>query len=61
MIFQGSIPLGEEISSGKYPEYKDYQRLVGRLLPKFMPNSTKGDSVPEKLVTLKEAGGKKKN
>lgn len=59
MIFQGSTPLGEEISAGKYPEYKDYQRLVGRFLPKFMPAGAKGDTVPEKLVTMKQAGGKK--
>ncbi|TLD37049.1 DUF1295-domain-containing protein [Venturia nashicola] len=60
MIFQGSTPLGEEISAGKYPEYKDYQRLVGRFLPKLMPAGAKGDSVPEKLVTLKQASGNKK-
>ncbi|KAE9980020.1 hypothetical protein EG328_000515 [Venturia inaequalis] len=59
MVFQGSTPLGEKISAGKYPEYKDYQRLVGRFLPKLMPVGAKGDSVPEKLVTMKQAGGKK--
>jgi len=33
LIFALSTPLTEAISSSKYPEYKEYQRLVGRFLP----------------------------
>jgi steroid 5-alpha reductase family enzyme len=60
LLFQGSTWFSEKISAGKYPEYKDYQRLVGKFVPKVLPTGTKGDSVPEKLVTIKTAGGKKK-
>lgn len=34
LVFAGSTPLTEYISSGKYPEYKIYQKRVGRFLPK---------------------------
>lgn len=41
-LFQGSIRLTEEISSGKYPTYGDYQAAVPRLVPiplrKLLPN-----------------------
>jgi steroid 5-alpha reductase family enzyme len=33
LLFQGSVNFTEEISAGKYPEYKDYQKRVGKLLP----------------------------
>ncbi|PSK42468.1 hypothetical protein B9Z65_4382 [Elsinoe australis] len=33
LIFQGSTPITERISSGKYPEYKEYQARVGRFIP----------------------------
>ncbi|KAF2485805.1 hypothetical protein BDY17DRAFT_294264 [Neohortaea acidophila] len=32
-IFQGSTPLTEGVSRGKYPEYKFYQERVGRFYP----------------------------
>lgn len=32
-IFHGSTWLTEKISAKKYPQYKDYQKLVGRFLP----------------------------
>lgn len=35
LVFAGSTPLTEYISSSKYPEYKIYQQRVGRFLPKF--------------------------
>lgn len=35
LLFQGSADFVEKISAGKYPEYKDYQRRVGRFLPFF--------------------------
>lgn len=33
LLFQGSTMLTEAISSGKYPEYRNYQNAVGRFLP----------------------------
>ncbi|KKK15772.1 hypothetical protein P175DRAFT_0506651 [Aspergillus ochraceoroseus IBT 24754] len=35
LIFQGSTRLTENISAGKYPEYKEYQARVGRFIPRF--------------------------
>ncbi|MEN2281423.1 DUF1295 domain-containing protein [Algoriphagus sp. SE2] len=34
ILFQGSSNFSEEISASKYPEYKDYQKRVGRFVPK---------------------------
>ena len=42
MLFQGSTWLTEAISAGKYPEYSEYQKQVGR----FIPSSFKGYSAP---------------
>jgi steroid 5-alpha reductase family enzyme len=33
ILFKGSSDFSEEISSGKYPEYKEYQRKVPRFIP----------------------------
>jgi len=33
-VFQGSTVLTESVSAKKYPEYTEYQRLVGRFMPK---------------------------
>lgn len=38
LVFQGSTPLTERISSGKYPEYSLYQKRVGKFLPKLGGN-----------------------
>ncbi|KAI5808270.1 DUF1295 domain protein [Peziza echinospora] len=35
MIFQGSTKLTESISASKYPEYAEYQKLVGKFMPKL--------------------------
>lgn len=35
VLFQGSSNLSEEISSAKYPEYKEYQKNVSRFIPFF--------------------------
>lgn len=35
LLFQGSSDFSENISSTKYPAYKDYQKKVGRFFPKF--------------------------
>lgn len=34
VLFQASTWFTELLSARKYPEYKDYQRLVGKFLPK---------------------------
>ncbi len=33
LLFQGSSSFSEEISSGKYPEYEEYQKRVSRFFP----------------------------
>ncbi len=33
VMFQGSSNFSEEISAGKYPDYKDYQKRVPRFIP----------------------------
>jgi steroid 5-alpha reductase family enzyme len=33
VLFQGSSNFSEEISAGKYPQYKDYQKKVSRFFP----------------------------
>jgi steroid 5-alpha reductase family enzyme len=35
VLFQGSSNFSEAISSEKYPLYRDYQKKVGRFLPKL--------------------------
>jgi steroid 5-alpha reductase family enzyme len=32
-LFQGSTIFTESITAGKYPEYKEYQRLVAKFVP----------------------------
>jgi steroid 5-alpha reductase family enzyme len=32
-LFQGSVTLTEWISARKYPEYREYQRMVSRFVP----------------------------
>jgi steroid 5-alpha reductase family enzyme len=39
LLFQGSTWLTELITAQKYPEYKEYQSLVGKFLPKMLPNN----------------------
>lgn len=64
MLFQGSTILTEAISAGKYPEYADYQKQVGR----FFPTSLTPYKTPVKtpkvirtsdLAKRQEAKGKK--
>jgi steroid 5-alpha reductase family enzyme len=33
LLFQGSSEFSEEISAGKYPEYRNYQKKVRRFIP----------------------------
>lgn len=35
-VFQGSTPLTEGISAGKYPEYRLYQERVGKFVPMLL-------------------------
>ena len=64
LLFQGSTWFTEMLSSGKYPGYKEYQRRVGRFLPKLI-----GERWDENVVTTsaeksskgKEKAEKKKN
>ncbi|MBL7806406.1 MAG: DUF1295 domain-containing protein [Saprospiraceae bacterium] len=35
LLFLGSSDFSEKISAGKYPAYQEYQKRVGRFLPKF--------------------------
>lgn len=35
ILFKGSSDFSEEISAKKYPKYKEYQKRVGRFIPKF--------------------------
>ncbi len=35
LLFQGSAQFSEEISAGKYPEYKEYQKRVSRFIPRI--------------------------
>lgn len=39
VLFQGSSAFGEEISSGKYPEYQAYQMRVSKIIPFFQKNA----------------------
>ncbi|KAH6610763.1 hypothetical protein Trco_000783 [Trichoderma cornu-damae] len=36
LLFQGSTHLTESITSGKYPEYQNYQRHVGMFIPRTL-------------------------
>jgi steroid 5-alpha reductase family enzyme len=38
ILFLGSSDFSENISAGKYPSYKDYQKQVGRFFPKLLKN-----------------------
>lgn len=39
ILFQSSTWLTERITAGKYPEYKEYQKRVGKFLPKLSGES----------------------
>ncbi|MCJ1307249.1 hypothetical protein MMC25_000895 [Agyrium rufum] len=48
ILFQGSTPITETISSHKYPEYKDYQKKVGM----FLPGLGYGNTMPASLEKM---------
>lgn len=47
-VFQGSTWLTELLTARKYPEYEEYQRLVGRFFPKIWPSGNMVDTVAQK-------------
>jgi hypothetical protein len=52
MLFQGSTWLTELITSGKYPEYSEYQRSVGMFAPSgLLPYKTPAPRAPKVIRT----------
>jgi len=60
LLFQGSTWLTELLTSRKYPEYKEYQKRVGRFLPKF-GTSLPGDFSDQKTKPKPEEKLEKKS
>ncbi|KAK7225610.1 hypothetical protein V2G26_013613 [Clonostachys chloroleuca] len=48
LLFQGSTWLTEAITTGKYPEYKEYQKQVGM----FIPTSLSGYKPPKNVAKI---------
>ncbi|CAH0016514.1 unnamed protein product [Clonostachys rhizophaga] len=48
LLFQGSTWLTEAITTGKYPEYKEYQKQVGM----FIPTSLGGYKPPKNVAKI---------
>ncbi|KAF2400189.1 DUF1295-domain-containing protein [Trichodelitschia bisporula] len=42
MLFQASTRFTEQLSAQKYPEYAEYQRLVGKFIPTFLGRGSEG-------------------
>ncbi|KAL7909654.1 hypothetical protein GGI35DRAFT_450571 [Trichoderma velutinum] len=62
LLFQGSTNLTENITSGKYPEYKAYQNHVGMFIPKTLtPYTTPGPKVIRSSELVKRAEQKQKH
>lgn len=53
LLFQGSTWLTELISGGKYPEYADYQRKVGRFVPTSI-SAYKAPAVQPQVIRTSE-------
>ncbi|KAL1618709.1 hypothetical protein SLS54_007145 [Diplodia seriata] len=60
LLFQGSTWLTELLTAGKYPEYKEYQKQVGKFLPSPFRGGYKPPTEPAKAQDSKSAAGKKK-
>lgn len=56
LLFQGSTILTEVISSGKYPEYKHYQKQIGAHIPSFTAYKSPGP----KIIRTSELAKKQK-
>ncbi|PNP57943.1 hypothetical protein THARTR1_02101 [Trichoderma harzianum] len=62
LLFQGSTNLTENITSGKYSEYKAYQNHVGMFIPKtLIPYATPGPKVIRSSELVKRAEQKQKH
>ena len=61
LIFQGSTPLTEAISAGKYPEYAEYQARVGRFIPRFSVEAKAKPSGKKSTAAITDAETKKSN
>lgn len=52
LLFQGSTWITELISSRKYPEYREYQKVVGVFIPvSFSPYRTPAPAKPKVIRT----------
>lgn len=61
-VFQGSTWLTELLSARKYPDYEEYQRLVGRFFPKIFPSDGLDETVAKKTTpSATKKGTSKKN
>ncbi|KKY28185.1 hypothetical protein UCDDS831_g00367 [Diplodia seriata] len=60
LLFQGSTWLTELLTAGKYPEYKEYQKQVGKFLPSPFRGGYKPPAEPAKAQDSKNAAGKEK-
>jgi steroid 5-alpha reductase family enzyme len=58
-LFQGSTWLTELITSGKYPEYNEYQRQVGIFLPSGLAYKAPAPKAP-KIIRTSELAKKQK-
>lgn len=63
LVFVGSTPITEYISSSKYPEYKEYRKQVGMFLPKSFskPRFSSKASPQKKRITDGSPEAAKKN
>lgn len=62
-VFQGSTPITEWISEGKYPEYKVYKQRVARFFPSILSKGWDEKEMAElspKLAAEAKKGGQKK-
>ena len=59
LLFQGSTWLTEAITAGKYAEYAEYQRQVGRLIPTSFW-SYRPPSYKPKVVKTSDLGKRQK-
>lgn len=58
-IFFGSTILTENITAGKYPEYAEYQRQVGKFMPLNFTGYQKPIAVPARVVEAEKKKPKK--
>lgn len=59
LMFQGSTSLTERITSGKYPEYREYQQNVGMFVPTGF-SAYKTPAVKPKIIRTSELAKKQK-